>query len=55
MITEKWLHSISEVMELEPADFSAVLEGKRMSLIKDWEKQWGTGITSINKVLENYL
>ena len=46
---------IGEVMQLEPADFSTVLEDKKQSLIEDWETQWGTGITSINKILEKYL
>jgi len=52
---KKVLNWIGEVMQLEPMDFSTLLEDKRMYLIKDWEKRWGTGITSINKVLENYL
>ncbi|MBU1626054.1 hypothetical protein KKB18_01675 [bacterium] len=51
----KILDWINEVMRLQPTNFSATLEKKKLSLIKDWEKRWGTGKKSIDKVLENYL
>lgn len=52
---KKILDWINEVMKLQPANFSETLEKKKLSLIKDWEKNWGTGKESIDKVLENYL
>jgi len=46
---------INDVMKLQPTKFSETLENKKLSLIRDWENNWGSGIESINKVLENYL
>lgn len=36
-------------------DFSALLENKRLSIVKDWEAKYGTGLESIEKVLNRYL
>jgi len=52
---QKILDWINEVMVLEPIKFSKILEEKRLLLINEWEKSLGTGKSSIDKVLENYL
>lgn len=39
----------------ENTDFSALLENKRLSIVKDWETKYGTGLASIEKVLNRYL
>lgn len=52
---QKILDWINEVMVLEPIKFSKILEEKRLLLINEWEKIFGTGKSSIDKVLGNYL
>jgi len=52
---QKILDWINEVMALEPIKFSTLLDEKRIVLINEWEKTLGTGKSSIDKVLENYL
>lgn len=36
-------------------DFSALLESKRLDVIREWETKYGTGLQSIRKVLKRYL
>lgn len=36
-------------------DFSSLLEDKRLSIVSDWEAKYGTGLESIEKVLNRYL
>ncbi|MFN7926648.1 MAG: PmeII family type II restriction endonuclease [Blastocatellia bacterium] len=36
-------------------DFSVLLENKRLSIVKDWETKYGTGLESIKRVLKRYL
>lgn len=52
---QKMLNWIDEIMNLEPTRFSEELEKKKRLLINDWEDKFGTGRSSIEKVLENYL
>ena len=52
---QKMLNWIDEIMNLEPTKFSEELEKKKRLLINDWEDKFGTGRSSIEKVLENYL
>jgi hypothetical protein len=52
---QKMLNWIDEIMNLEPTKFSEELEKKKRLLISDWEDKFGTGRSSIEKVLENYL
>ena len=46
---------IGEIMKLEPANFSSALESKKKSIIKEWEKTYGKGVESIDRILEKYL
>ncbi len=52
---QKILDWINEVMALEPIKFSTLLDEKRIVLINESEKTLGTGKSSIDKILENYL
>lgn len=52
---QKMLNWIDEIMNLEPTKFSEELEKKKRLLINDWENKFGTGRSSIEIVLENYL
>ncbi|PIP54707.1 MAG: hypothetical protein COX07_03820 [Bacteroidetes bacterium CG23_combo_of_CG06-09_8_20_14_all_32_9] len=52
---QKVLNWIDIIMKNEPTKFSDELELKKKLLIKDWEKKYGTGRQSIEKVLLNYL
>jgi len=51
----KLIDWIDEIMKNEPTKFSEELEKKRISLIKNWEENFGTGKESIEKVLSKYL